>query len=189
VKYLLAGNRILCEWLGQEYAPPNDNACDLKLSIPYSDGAYLVPVEIVGISWDKREYKFQLDKQYKFLQRRAYYRLLNPLISVRYKIHRGAFTPAMVADISGGGIGLIVGQMIKKDIVVDLEMVLPDGHVAYAIGKAVRVSSAKDVNGYLVGVSFIRISEANRDKIIKYIFNEQLLAKRDEDNNPEDFGS
>lgn len=178
IRYLLAGNRVLCEWLGVEPAPPNVFSRNLQFSIPYENGIYLVPAEIEEISWDKKEFKFVLDSHYEFVQRREYYRQSNPLMSVQYKTGAGSFQPALVEDVGGGGIGIIVDRIIKKGTTVDLEMILPGGDIANAIGEAVRVSAARKCKGYLIGVSFRRISEANRDKIIKYVFQEQLVKER-----------
>jgi len=168
----------LCEWLGMEPAPPNAFAKDLKFSIPYENGINLVPTEVEEVSRDKKEFKFALDTRYEFVQRRAYYRLANPLMSVQYKTGVGTFQPALVEDIGGGGIGIIVDRIIKRSTTVDLEMILPGGGVVHAIGEAVRVSAARKEKGYLIGVNFRRISEVNRDKIIKYVFEEQLLKER-----------
>lgn len=178
IRYLLAGNRVLCEWLGVEPAPPNVFAKDLKFSIPYENGINLVPTEIEEISWDKKEFKFALDTRYEFVQRRSFYRHANPLMSVQYKSGTGVFNPALVEDIGGGGIGMIVDRIVKRSTTVDLEMILPGGEIVHAIGEAVRVSASRKEKGYLIGVSFRRISEVSRDKIIKYACQEQLLKER-----------
>lgn len=169
IRFLLAGNRVLCEWLGAESAPPNAFAKNLKFSIPFENGINLVSTEIEEISWDKQEFKFALDTRYEFVQRRAFYRLANPLMSVQYKTGVGSLQPALVEDIGGGGIGIIIDRLIKRGTTVDLEMILPGGEIAYAIGEAVRVSATRKEKGYLVGVNFRRISEVNRDKIIEYV--------------------
>ena len=178
IRFLLAGNRVLCEWLGVEPAPPNVFAKDLKFSIPYENGINLVPTEIEEISWDKKEFKFALDTRYEFVQRRSFYRHANPLMSVQYKTGVGSLQPALVEDVGGGGMGIIVDRIVKRGTTVDLEMILPGGEIAYAIGEAVRVSAARKEKGYLIGVSFRRISEVSRDKIIKYVFQEQLIKER-----------
>ena len=168
----------MCEWLGVEPAPPNAFAKDLKFSIPFENGINLVPTEIEEISWDKKEFKFALDTHYEFVQRRSFYRLANPLMSVQYKTGTGVFHPALVEDIGGGGLGMIVDRIVKRSTTVDLEMILPGGEIVHAIGEAVRVSASRKEKGYLIGVSFRRISEVSRDKIIKYAFQEQLLKER-----------
>lgn len=178
IRYLLAGNRVLCDWLGVEPTPPNVFSRNLQFSIPYEDGINLVPAEIEEISRDKKAFKFVLDEHYEFVQRRAYYRQSEPLMSVQYKTGVGSLQPALVEDVGGGGIGIIVDRIIKKGTTVDLEMILPGGEMAYATGEAVRVSAARKSKGYLIGVSFRRISDANRDKIIKYVFQEQLIKER-----------
>lgn len=182
IKFLLAGNRVLCEWLNGENDSPSREASDFKLSVPHEGGIYMVPVRTVGISRDGREYKFLLHKEYEVIQRRDYYRLPNPHVSVECRILGQEMRDVEVVDISGGGIGLVIDRAIKEGTVVEMEITTPDGTTISANGRAVHVSKVEDEDNYSIGINFIKISRADRALIIKYVFEEQVLISKEESN-------
>lgn len=177
VKFLLAGNRVLCERLGDEDNQLDKNKTDVRLSIPHDAGIYVIPIKIVKEFPDSCEYKFLLDKKHDYVQRRDYYRLINPEIRVRCQIHDEDLREVKVSDISGAGIGLIVNRRVKEGTAVRLEITLFDKSTVHVVGRSLRVSPIKGKDEYIMGVSFTRIGKSDRAKIMRHIFNEQLREK------------
>ncbi|KKM12326.1 hypothetical protein SY88_04010 [Clostridiales bacterium PH28_bin88] len=85
----------------------------------------------------------------------------------------------MTVDLSGGGMQLVVPEALAPETLVLLKLSVPHK------GKTVEVSAVgrirrcdpSDLDGfrrYVVGVSFERISERDRDKVISFIFRKML---------------
>jgi len=183
VKHHLAGNRVLCELLGNDINPPDKDTGDLKLSVPHAAGVYVIATKIAGVSRDGHEYKLLLGKEYQLFQRRGYYRLSDPQLRIQCRIYGETVEDVTAIDISGGGAALIIrwDQLvkIKEDIPVGLDITLPEGGKIQAHGKTLRVGESKDGNGYHVGITFTKLDRADRAKLIKYIFDEQLLRNKE----------
>lgn len=83
-------------------------------------------------------------------------------------------------DISGGGI--MFSTTIKPNLndLLEINLELPDQIKIIAVGKVVRVFDKRidKKTIYSVGVEFTIIEEADRDKIIRYIFNQQRELRR-----------
>lgn len=113
------------------------------------------------------------------IQRRNFVRLDAKLRVVSSKIDEDRAGlesfPATTIDISGGGIlfgcehPLHIGELLEATIFIG------ENQTVTAVGRVVRVveQSALSKYRFSVGLEFTVIKEAERDKIIKYIFNQQ----------------
>lgn len=117
------------------------------------------------------------------IQRRNFVRLDIKLKVISNKIDEEtskneSFT-ATTIDISGGGIlfgcntELCVGQTLEATVF------LSDNQTVNAIGRVVRSieNSASSKQRFSVGFEFTSIRESERDKIIKFIFNQQRVLR------------
>lgn len=81
---------------------------------------------------------------------------------------------ATTIDISGGGLMFATESEIKQGDFLELIFYLNKETTVSAIGKAMRViDDVRVKNKKSVGVEFTLIEERERDKIIRYIFNQQ----------------
>lgn len=82
-------------------------------------------------------------------------------------------------DLSGGGISLRWDEEVAPGTRVVVELRLPTG-VVRAEGRVARTWPNKEggPGRFIVGVEFTRISEANRRKLMQFIFQEELRFRR-----------
>ncbi|MHB8842033.1 MAG: flagellar brake protein [Candidatus Aquicultor sp.] len=183
VKHHLADNRVLCELLDLDINPPDKAASDLKLSVPHDAGVYVIATRIAEVSRDGREYKFLLNKEYQLVQRRGYYRLSDPHLRIQCRIYGETVEDVTVIDVGGGGAALAIHWghpvKLKEDLPVGLDITLPEGDKIKAHGKTLRVSESNDKSGYQIGITFTKLDRADRAKLIKFIFDEQLLRNKE----------
>ncbi len=185
VKHHLAGNRVLCELLDLDTDPPDKDAGDLKLSVPHDAGVYVLATRVAEVSRDGREYKFLLSDEYQLVQRRSYFRLSEPHLRIKCRIYGETVDDVTVLDVSGGGTALAIRwdrpAKLKEDLPVGLDISLPEGGTIQAHGKTLRVSESNDESGCHVGITFTKLDRADRAKLIKFIFDEQLLRNKEGD--------
>jgi c-di-GMP-binding flagellar brake protein YcgR len=85
------------------------------------------------------------------------------------------------SDISGSGFGLTPGSKLKPGTRIVLTMTLPDApsRPLFAVGEVVRCGDAKS-GEQAAAVQFIEISEADRERLIRFTFRQQRreLARR-----------
>jgi c-di-GMP-binding flagellar brake protein YcgR len=176
VKTHLAGRRLLCEILAENGLPPHENADDLVISVAHETGIYKIPVRIISSDKVNREYRFQLDDEYRVVQRRGFYRLPDPRMFVRCRINDEPVKMIAVADIGGGGIGLVLEREveIKLGTAIELEIVLLDRSTITVNGRVMRVQKEPEPNRFRLGINFVNIAKADRAKIVSYVFNHQL---------------
>ncbi|MDI6817252.1 MAG: PilZ domain-containing protein [Actinomycetota bacterium] len=176
VRTHLARRRLLCEILDENRLPPHEDADDLKISVTHETGIYEIPIRIIASNDASREYRFQLDNKYHIIQRRGFYRLPNPRVFVRCTINDEPVRMISVADISGGGIGLVLEREIdiKYGAAIALEIVLPDRSTITVNGRVMRVQKEPEPNRFFLGISFVNIAKADRAKIVSHVFNHQL---------------
>ncbi|OFW35577.1 MAG: hypothetical protein A2074_00935 [Candidatus Aquicultor primus] len=176
VKTHLAGQRLLCEILDEDKSPPREDADDLKISVTHETGIYEIPIHIIASNKATSEYRFQLDNEYHVIQRRGYYRLPNPRVFVRCMINDEKVKMISVADIGGGGIGLVLEREveIKQGAAIELEIVLPDRSTITVNGRVMRVRKESEPNRFYLGINFVNIAKADRAKIVSCVFNHQL---------------
>lgn len=111
-------------------------------------------------------------------ERRKYARL-NALVDVAYNKHphrpEEESLLRLSKNISKGGICLIVYDQLKKDDLLDLRIFLPDAfNPVEAVGQVVWaaefVIGDKIGKRFDVGIEFVKISDADRDRIDQYVF-------------------
>lgn len=88
----------------------------------------------------------------------------------------GGFT----MDISGGGMRFVSKQPLELGSLADCSIYLNDNDKVTAAIRIVRCEIDHDPNSggkYFLGAKFIGIEESLRNRIIKYIFNEQLKRR------------
>jgi c-di-GMP-binding flagellar brake protein YcgR len=115
----------------------------------------------------------------KRVQRRNFVRL-DTRIPMRYMVLDDNMQPlseeftATTVDISGGGLMFTTGSPIEQGNTLEIRVCFDDGTTLTAIGKAVRViDNVSGQDKKSVGVEFSLIEERERDKIIRFIFNQQ----------------
>ncbi len=124
------------------------------------------------------------------IQRRDYYRL-DMLLEVRYRVISYfdqvyteipyeeytdmPYEKTLATDLSGGGIYLLLNEKIEIDSLMNCEISTGRfGKISF-IGKLVRCERIRKVSKYKysAGIEFVEISDNNREKVIRFIFNEQ----------------
>ncbi|MCL2002670.1 MAG: PilZ domain-containing protein [Oscillospiraceae bacterium] len=81
-------------------------------------------------------------------------------------------------DISGGGARFFSKTELLLGIPADCELRLSDGFLVEASMRVVRVEYERHEGKSVMGAKFIGIQEALRERLIKYIFAEQLKQRR-----------
>ena len=172
----LAGERLLCELLDESDSPLNADSDDLRISVPHENGVCEIPARIIASDKTKREYRFQLEKEYQVIQRRNFYCLPKPRVFASCLINDKPVKTLAVADIGGGGIGLLLEREvdIKKGAAITLEIKFPDRSTITANGRVMRVRKQPEPNIFNVGVVFVKIAKADRAKIVSFVFSNQL---------------
>jgi c-di-GMP-binding flagellar brake protein YcgR len=87
----------------------------------------------------------------------------------------GGFT----LDISGGGLRFFCKRILEVGTVVCCEVLLDDGDKVSATARIIRNERNLHEGNVIMGARFIGISEPLREKLIKYIFSEQLKRRRE----------
>lgn len=80
------------------------------------------------------------------------------------------FNVGYALDLSGGGMKIKIGEEVKEGDYLITQIKI-DNEDIMALGKVVRVECDKD-GKYICGLSFLTIERNEREKLIKYIFNE-----------------
>ncbi len=121
------------------------------------------------------------------IQRRSYYRLECSCI-VRYRPYKlpifgtneDPFKTTRTIDLSGGGMCMLSKEKIDKTNFLECVIILEKDVEISAIGKVVSVKKDDTVqsNNWKVGIQFQRISEKARERVINFIFQEQLKLRR-----------
>ncbi len=113
------------------------------------------------------------------IQRRNFVRLVARLKIFSNKIagdnKDAEFFSATTSDISGGGLLFGCDTQLNVGETLEATIFIGQNQTISAVGRIVRVveQSALSKYRYSVGLEFTDIKESERDKIIKYIFNQQ----------------
>lgn len=86
------------------------------------------------------------------------------------------FSKAVMADLSGGGASLTLGELLPEEtrILVRFPLEIQNKVKTFTIPAEVRRSySRNEKNKFVAGVNFFGISEKERDQIIEYVFYRQ----------------
>jgi len=114
------------------------------------------------------------------LQRRNFYRLrirmpvLITTVEENLQQNEVGYTKAYTVDISGGGIRILTNCELKPGQRVECAITLTEKQKLKVDGLVVRsTASLSEGYKYDVGIKFTEILEAERDKIIQFIFEQQ----------------
>lgn len=153
----------------------------VKFTYTDSNAVYKFSAEIIAQNFDKPA-TIILGKpiNMKRIQRRNFVRLDTKLKMISNKVD-DRFKPldeviqATTMDISGGGIMFGCGTFLQIGQTLEATVFLNEISTVVAIGRVVRVveNSATSKDRYSIGLEFTLIQEPERDKIIRFIFNQQ----------------
>lgn len=120
------------------------------------------------------------------IQRRNYFRLkvvepihVKQVISLKEKLYDEQFSANMV-DISGGGLAITANKELNINDLIEVTMNL-NSNLINILGRVVRkeIKEEVKVNKFAYGVTFEKITELERNIIMRFIFEEQRkLAKK-----------
>ncbi len=123
-----------------------------------------------------------LPSNIKQIQQRSFVRIDTRLPVSLQVIQQGELAEILhviTKDISGGGILLVVKNMLYCGDHVKLEIELPVQQPIRCNAQVVRVEKPQeDLMVYWVAVRFTDIAESDRTKIIQYIFKKQLERRQ-----------
>lgn len=120
------------------------------------------------------------------IQRRNYYRLkvlksikVRRAVNIKEKLYEEYFSASLV-DLSGGGIGINSINKLEENDIVEINMEL-NSNTVNMFGKVVRIelllNNKQEMYNY--GIHFEKITEIDRNSIMRFIFEEQRkLAKK-----------
>jgi len=109
-------------------------------------------------------------------QRRGYFRWTVPL-PVRFSVNRGPPMIAHTLDISGGGMCVPWPEPIEEGQDLEVELALDrDALKAQARVVSARPNAAPPP-AYLLALEFVRLTEADRSRIVRFIFRKQWASR------------
>lgn len=122
------------------------------------------------------------------VQRRQFFRLAASL-NLHYRLlpdlqasSTAPFKDARTKDISGGGVRFAARGEMKRDDILDLLIEVPQRNKEPAlvpcVGRVVVVKGEGKEKEY--GIEFVLIDEPDREKIVKFVFEEQAKRRRKE---------
>lgn len=135
--------------------------------------------------------KVQALSEIEKIQRRKFFRFecINP---IKYRIIQYSkidckreidFKQTITRDLSGGGVCIKLTEKLNVGDVVECVLFLSDINKVCFWGKVIRFTEytmKKGIYKYEAGISFKKIEDKSREKIISYIFEEQRrLVKKD----------
>lgn len=180
VHTILNNGLITCQALGKESTSLNaDNLNRVTIISPRENGAYLVKAEIVESDEEGYRTVFRPAGDIKHIQRRKYFRISKPSLSVRYQLidrvpgnRENIPINCMAWDLSGNGIGIIIrsARTLYTGSEIKILVAMPGEATIEFVGEITRVVPKSIIkNEYLLGIYFKDIRESDRDKIIEFV--------------------
>lgn len=151
-----------------EYLTLEDGA-EIELGIVKEGGYYILQSEIINRIMEdgKPFYRITIPTMKKKIERRDFVRI-SLLDYTFYKTEHTAWTKAMILDLSGGGMKLVIKEKVKLGDKLQIGLVL--GNESFQLeGKVVRVV-VNEMKENVCGIEFIHLTERIRDRIIAKIF-------------------
>lgn len=151
-----------------EYLTLEDGA-EIELGIVKDSGYYILKSEIINRLMEdgKPFYRITIPVMKKKIERRDFVRI-SLLDYIFYKTDSTAWTKAMILDLSGGGMKLVIKEKVKLGDKLQVGLVL--GNESFQLeGKVVRVV-VNEMRENVCGIEFIHLTERIRDRIIAKIF-------------------
>lgn len=147
---------------------------DIEIGYIKRGSYYMLKSEIIGRAMEdsKPYYKIMWPTETKKIERRDFVRI--SLLDYTFYNMNGSWKKAMVLDISGGGMKLIIKEKVKLGDKINVGLAL--GNESFQLkGNIVRVIS-NEAKESVCGIKFTNIDERTQDRIIAKIFIE--LRKR-----------
>ncbi|HCH00253.1 MAG TPA: hypothetical protein DE036_10970 [Actinobacteria bacterium] len=154
---------------------------------PQNNGVHLILSWIRESAGDGEDIIVDAVGKMWFVERRRYFRLRGPDIKAHYaivdtngKLASGTAS-GLVWDLSGNGIALFVESRhtIRANTKLHLVIVLPDETKVGITGDVIRCAHQRQKKReYLLGIHFATIDDADREKIIQYVIEEQLASMK-----------
>lgn len=140
----------------------------LDMGYMKNGGYYMLKSEILGrlIEDGKPYYKIKIPVETKRIERRDFVRI--SLLDYTFYQFNGTWKKAMVIDLSGGGMRLIIKEKVRlgDKILVGLAL----GNESFKIyGQIVRIV-VNEMRENVCGIQFLDIDERTQDRIIAKIF-------------------
>ncbi|NMB96994.1 MAG: hypothetical protein GYA02_10355 [Clostridiaceae bacterium] len=134
--------------------------------------------------------KVKVLSEITYIQRRRDYRLscslqINyrevELVGLQLEPKDEEFTSTIIINISGGGLCVLLSEELTVNTYLECFIALEDDLSVRFIGKIVRIEK-NDENStnykYKAGMSYLIISDKDREAIVKFIFKEQRKLRR-----------
>lgn len=131
--------------------------------------------------------KVKLAGDIEKVQRRQFFRI-KCLLPVKYRYSEQPgnvskaedFKNALVKDISGGGLCIATEENVEINKTLELTLSLDNKNQMIFEGKVVRVSKEYRTQKYKyeIGISYAKISDKDREEIIRFIFSEQRKLRQ-----------
>ncbi len=141
---------------------------------------------VVGFKLDNIPlFILSLPKNYNRIQNRKFYRL-PIMIEIFYaELEEGSqqqeFHRSYTLDISGGGVRILVSKAYAKGTCLVIKIPLPCGDIVDEIcvlGRVIRSGKIESSPASYAAIEFTDITRSQQDKIVKFIFNKLIAAKR-----------
>lgn len=127
--------------------------------------------------------KVSLPEKVSRTQRRNFVRI-NARIPLEYYLvcenlaERIAGHQATTLDISGGGVLIKTDQKLDPGAELEITFGIPGKGKVFAIGKVIRCCPDSNQQKFRVGIQFTLIEKKDREKIIRYIFEQQRMLRK-----------
>lgn len=118
------------------------------------------------------------------IQRRKYFRL-DSILNAKYRVllePKSEETPpvykkAFTRNLSGNGSGIAIGEELKKNTLIELEISISKDVFIKIEGKVIRCTElpSQREKKFECGLYFTKISQKDQDILIKYIFDQQRM--------------
>lgn len=179
---------VACQALSKKSTPikPDDENM-LTMILPQENGAYTVKAEIVEFDSQRTRLMLRPLEDVSFVQRRQYFRVSKPSASALYQIISnneqtvdGTPIEGLVWDLSGNGIGMMIRAIRTPCTGTEIRLLitLPGNRQMELLGEICRVVPKSIIKSeYLLGIYFKKIRESDRDRIMKFVIQEQVAYK------------
>ncbi len=162
----------------------------LKIVFCHQNGFYSFKGKVEGRGRKKNVIVLQIQivSEFNKIQRREYFRF-NCILPIKYRVvdeedmmddeNNTTFHEGLTRDISGGGLGIITKNRQQLDDIIEFQLDLKDDSNITGYGKVVRSRlSERDITRFDTGILFSDISKIDREKIIQFIFKQQIKLKQ-----------
>lgn len=161
----------------------------IRVTITQEDGIYSFSGEIIENNDDAKIPVMVIKLQSEIIknQRRSFFRI-KCNCNIKYKIienesvnqYKNEFKNAAIIDLSGGGMCISCNQKIDKNILLECVIMLENNQEIVAICKVIKSKKDEESQSevWKIGLVFHAISERSREKLINFVFQEQLKLRR-----------